>query len=59
MAYDVDVTPYVGVWIETRKISNTAIQYSVTPYVGVWIETRWKQYQAKERCSHTLRGCVD
>ena len=34
-----DVTPYVGVWIETCKIFRKLYIRSVTPYVGVWIET--------------------
>ena len=36
----VDVTPYVGVWIETCWISPARRKPPVTPYVGVWIETR-------------------
>ena len=34
-----EVTPYVGVWIETAKGGLTELTLSVTPYVGVWIET--------------------
>ena len=33
------VTPYVGVWIETKAVSEMYSQFKVTPYVGVWIET--------------------
>ena len=33
------VTPYVGVWIETRKVLWSYQLRMVTPYVGVWIET--------------------
>ena len=33
------VTPYVGVWIETRDKSLGYSELTVTPYVGVWIET--------------------
>ena len=33
------VTPYVGVWIETRKWQARRTIQTVTPYVGVWIET--------------------
>ena len=33
------VTPYVGVWIETRVGLDCTIRNQVTPYVGVWIET--------------------
>ena len=35
------VTPYVGVWIETRSKPNNDCTEGVTPYVGVWIETRY------------------
>ena len=34
-----DVTPHVGVWIETRISSQTHKKKNVTPHVGVWIET--------------------
>ena len=34
------VTPYVGVWIETRLIYVIKHSVKVTPYVGVWIETK-------------------
>ena len=34
-----DVTPYVGVWIETLFILTSRSRARVTPYVGVWIET--------------------
>ena len=33
------VTPYVGVWIETRMNTTVGYECVVTPYVGVWIET--------------------
>ena len=33
------VTPYVGVWIETNFYYDTLEGHRVTPYVGVWIET--------------------
>ena len=33
------VTPHVGVWIETQKMSNVREGLAVTPHVGVWIET--------------------
>ena len=39
---DQKVTPYVGVWIETRLSVPVFIREIVTPYVGVWIETRSK-----------------
>ena len=34
-----NVTPYVGVWIETVVFTSPVSTYPVTPYVGVWIET--------------------
>ena len=33
------VTPFVGVWIETKGDKSLAGNYLVTPFVGVWIET--------------------
>ena len=34
-----EVTPFVGVWIETANSSTFGRQLKVTPFVGVWIET--------------------
>ena len=34
-----NVTPYVGVWIETSSRIGRYTPTPVTPYVGVWIET--------------------
>ena len=34
-----DVTPFVGVWIETDKQQDGKGSKMVTPFVGVWIET--------------------
>ena len=33
------VTPYAGVWIETRSNVPLTRFPAVTPYAGVWIET--------------------
>ena len=33
------VTPYAGVWIETKQHCDVMVRYVVTPYAGVWIET--------------------
>ena len=33
------VTPFVGVWIETREKYYLCRRNDVTPFVGVWIET--------------------
>ena len=34
-----NVTPHVGVWIETSFVKPKGIVRVVTPHVGVWIET--------------------
>ena len=34
-----EVTPFVGVWIETTDGESTPPSSGVTPFVGVWIET--------------------
>ena len=34
------VTPFVGVWIETKVTDGNMQEYVVTPFVGVWIETK-------------------
>ena len=34
-----EVTPFVGVWIETPHYSRHPLPLRVTPFVGVWIET--------------------
>ena len=54
-----EVTPYVGVWIETYTGAGYACNKYVTPYVGVWIET-WncmELYVTLE--GHSLCGSVD
>ncbi len=53
------VTPFVGVWIETKNGHLMTIQSSVTPFVGVWIETRNQDNKQRILRGHTLRGCVD
>ena len=40
-----EVTPYVGVWIETARPCLHEPLHQVTPYVGVWIETMLIIYQ--------------
>ena len=37
---NVEVTPFVGVWIETSQQQWYNMLSGVTPFVGVWIETR-------------------
>ena len=53
-----EVTPFVGVWIETWAATRHWMQEWVTPFVGVWIETLIGGLFGKHN-SHTLRGCVD
>ena len=36
---EVEVTPFVGVWIETTCRYCAGSSPQVTPFVGVWIET--------------------
>ena len=36
---DRQVTPFVGVWIETYPLHRADSRALVTPFVGVWIET--------------------
>ena len=50
-----NVTPYVGVWIETACNMIRKTRCSVTPYVGVWIETSMAQYSA---ISKMVTPCV-
>ena len=54
-----DVTPCVGVWIETFYYINACKALCVTPCVGVWIETWDVEKKKYTEVSHTLRGCVD
>ena len=35
----IDVTPCMGVWIETRRLSHRWRTFTVIPCMGVWIET--------------------
>ena len=39
------VTPFVGVWIETQSSPAMQRRLEVTPFVGVWIETCAKTAQ--------------
>ena len=43
-----------------QRIKTDGIETDiVTPFVGVWIETKNKDRRNRNRCCHTLRGCVD
>ena len=54
-----NVTPFVGVWIETEYVSFCFFLGRVTPFVGVWIETERYYGNEFQTWRHTLRGCVD
>ena len=53
------VAPYVGVWIETRRLTNSRSGIRVAPYVGVWIETNAIRVTIQAGDGRTLCGCVD
>ena len=53
------VTPFVGVWIETKIWQECSSVTIVTPFVGVWIETFEGKTVGQQNMCHTLRGCVD
>ena len=44
-----EVTPFVGVWIETSGAYKKITICLVTPFVGVWIETVDADIQSIER----------
>ena len=59
-AYHINnVTPFVGVWIETIRWLKSQPSTAVTPFVGVWIETADETNGLPPHRGHTLRGCVD
>ena len=45
-----EVTPFVGVWIETLDFCNFSIHVLVTPFVGVWIETTKRALRDNLEC---------
>ena len=49
-----NVTPHVGVWIETQENRTTVIRSVVTPHVGVWIETRRDLGNLEDAWSHLM-----
>ena len=59
LAAFVNVTPYVGVWIETSHSTSEEVRTGVTPYVGVWIETSTRHKRYLGRYCHSLCGSVD
>ena len=51
------VTPFVGVWIETRCWHIIRFAMTVTPFVGVWIETTWVTGYDQTFLSHPSWVC--
>ena len=54
-----EVTPYVGVWIEIDITPEQIIEIMVTPYVGVWIEIFLRRREQFMLVCHPLCGGVD
>ena len=54
---DVQVTPCVGVWIETDAPNRGCCAKCVTPCVGVWIETSIAFFAASIALSHPAWVC--
>ena len=54
-----NVTPHVGVWIETRYWNTGIESIGVTPHVGVWIETCLARKSSLGLLCHTSCRCVD
>ena len=51
------VTPFVGVWIETSPLLSLMRIGCVTPFVGVWIETCVDMQYKDSRESHPSWVC--
>ena len=43
-AFGASVVPYIGTWIETRKMVTQVDPTGVVPYIGTWIETKSGQF---------------
>ena len=56
---DVEVTPFVGVWIEILFQTASENAVFVTPFVGVWIEIFMTLITPPPTTRHSLRGSVD
>ena len=54
-----NVTPFMGVWIETDLKAKGWEDFDVTPFMGVWIETKTALKLSRRAVRHTLHGCVD
>ena len=48
------VTPHVGVWIETLLYVSVKKRGIVTPHVGVWIETYLLLSDEHDKQSHLM-----
>ena len=57
MDFGRDVTPCVGVWIETTGSLTKTTAGNVTPCVGVWIETDGEQRLLGKKLSHPAWVC--
>ena len=51
------VTPFVGVWIETISDDYPENYTNVTPFVGVWIETKQSWLIGRVLTSHPSWVC--
>ena len=51
------VTPCMGVWIETLKVCANLCAWRVTPCMGVWIETPYLCTFAARKKSHPVWVC--
>ena len=52
--YRLQVTPHVGVWIETLGYAFYDENKNVTPHVGVWIETLTPRKRTTLSGSHLM-----
>ena len=53
------VVPYIGTWIETKRMTIMGIQNKVVPYIGTWIETIFEYRHTIPLPSRTLYRYVD
>ena len=51
------VTPFVGVWIETKLSYILNLDTFVTPFVGGWIESFWDCRKRNKKASHPSWVC--
>ena len=53
------VTPFMGVWIEIKRMDGQLVALMVTPFMGVWIEITCHGTQMQPLRCHSLYGSVD